>query len=122
MAPAAMARLVASRRFTSKKGDLPLVIEINTRTILSLFRDVEDLRYIKLGWGDAEAAQLCEVLPLCASLEWLQLHGNPIGAAGQAALAAAIRGGGLGSLQRLAIDSPSAELRAACEGRGIEVG
>ena len=35
MAPAAMARLVASRRFTSKKGDLPLVIELNTRMILS---------------------------------------------------------------------------------------
>ena len=151
MAPPAMARLVASRRFTSKKGDLPLVIEINTRTILSLFRDVEVLMYVGLGWGDAEAAQLCEVLPLCASLKGLSLHANtigdagaaalagaisggalqtlewlglqrsPIGAAGQAALAAAIRGGGLGRLEVLAIGSPLAELRAACEGRGIEV-
>ena len=151
MAPPAMARLVASRRFTSKKGDLPLVIEINTRTILSLFRDVEKLAYRELGWGDAEAAQLCEVLPLCASLKGLNLHANaigdagvaallgaiaggalptletlglnrnPIGAAGQAALAAAIRGGGLGRLKKLFVGSASAELRAACEGRGIGV-
>jgi hypothetical protein len=149
MAPAAMARVVASRRFTSKKSDLPMVIEINTRTILSLFRDVEHLWYGRLGWGDEEVAELCELLPLCASvkrlslgdnaignagaaaladaiaggalptLERLLLKGNPIGEMGQAALAAAIRGGS--RLNALVIDSPSAELRAACDGRGIGV-
>lgn len=159
MAPAAMARRVAGRRFTSKKGDLPMVIEINTRTILSLFRDVDALGYIDLDWGDKEVAQLCEVLPLCASLKKLNLAGNaigdagvaalvelmkggalpnlerlvirrnPIGEAGQAALAEALGGGGLGRLETLVIGdpgspasrnrAPSAELRAACEGRGI---
>ena len=38
LTPAAMARLVARKRFTSKKGDLPMVIALNTRTILSIFR------------------------------------------------------------------------------------
>ena len=37
LSPAAMARLVARKRFTSKKGDLPMVIALNTRTILSIF-------------------------------------------------------------------------------------
>ena len=151
MAPAAMARRVAGRRFKSKKADLPMVIEINTRTILSLFRDVEQLVYNGHKWGDKGLAELCEVLPLCASLKGLGLHcnaigdagaaalanviaggalprletlvlsGNPIGEAGQAALAAAIRGGGLGCLKKLEITSRSAELEDACEGRDITV-
>eukprot|EP00966_Prymnesium_polylepis_P104072 2410008-Prymnesium_polylepis.1 len=53
MAPAALACLVASKRFTSKKGDLPMVIELNTCTIISLFRDVNELSYANLGWGNA---------------------------------------------------------------------
>jgi len=93
--PAAMARLVASRRFTSKKGDLPMVIEINTRTILSTFRDIRDLDYRGLGWGDAEVAQLCEVLPLCRSLRGLNLYGNPIGKRGENAVTALVRDGKL---------------------------
>ena len=64
LTPAAMARLVARKRFTSKKGDLPMVIALNTRTILSIFRDMKELKYADVGWGDDEAVQLAEVLPL----------------------------------------------------------
>ena len=49
------------------------------------------------------------------------LNGNAIGDAGVAALLGAIAGGALGRLEELYIDSPSAELRAAGEGRGITV-
>ena len=66
LSPAAMARLVARKRFTSKKGDLPMVIALNTRTILSIFRDMKELAYVKVGWGDDEVVQLAVVLPLCA--------------------------------------------------------
>ena len=38
-------------------------------------------------WGDKGLAELCEVLPLCASLKGLGLHCNAIGDAGAAALA-----------------------------------
>ena len=62
-----MARLVARKRFTSKKGDLPMVIALNTRTILSIFRDMKVVKYVGVGWGDDEAVQLAEVLPLCTS-------------------------------------------------------
>ena len=74
MTPAALARLVASKRFTSKKGDLPMVIELNTRTIISLFRDVVELGYTGLDWGDKEMVQLCKVLPFCRSLTKLLLY------------------------------------------------
>ena len=44
-----------------------MVIALNTRTILSIFRDMKELRYTTIGWGDDEAVQLAEVLPLCTS-------------------------------------------------------
>ena len=78
LSPAAMARLVARKRFTSKKGDLPMVIALNTRTILSIFRDMKELKYLEVGWGDDEAVQLAEVLPLCTSATELNLAQNKI--------------------------------------------
>ena len=126
MAPAAMARLVASRRFMSKKSDLPMVIEINTTTVLSLFRDAEELTYIGLGWGDAEVAKLCEVLPLCKSLQALNLQGNAIGDAGVATLVRVITSGALPTLETLGLNgnligaAGEAELAAAIQGGGLD--
>ena len=62
LSPAAMARLVARKRFTSKKGDLPMVIALNTRTILSIFRDMKMIKYLRVDWGDDEVVQLAEVV------------------------------------------------------------
>ena len=78
LTPAALARLVARKRFTSKKGDLPMVIALNTRTILSIFRDMKMVKYLKNGWGDDEAVQLAEVLPLCTSATELNSPWNKI--------------------------------------------
>ena len=101
LSPAAMARLVARKRFTSKKGDLPMVIALNTRTILSIFRDMKELRYVKVGWGDDEAVQLAEVLPLCTSATQLNLFDNQISDRGATALAAAFAEGALPKLETL---------------------
>ena len=54
-----------------------MVIALNTRTILSIFRDMKELKYREVGWGDEEAVQLAEVLPLCTSATKLDLHGWP---------------------------------------------
>ena len=54
-----------------------------------------------------------------ATLERLILRKNPISVAGQAALSATIRGGGLAPFENFFISSLSAELQAACEGRNI---
>jgi len=125
--PAALARLVAGKRFTSKKSDLPMVIELNTRTILSLMRDTEKLEFAQCGWGDGEMEQLLEaasappsvtacpsrtmrltpslspgqVLPLCRNLRKLWLFENHIGDDGVAALAKAALGGALSTLEDL---------------------
>ena len=96
-----MARLVARKRFTSKKGDLPMVIALNTRTILSIFRDMKKLKYLDVDWGDDEAVQLAEVLPLCTSATELNLAINKISDRGAKALAAAFAEGAMPKLEEL---------------------
>ena len=96
-----MARLVARKRFTSKKGDLPMVIALNTRTILSIFRDMKLVKYLNVGWGDDEAVQLAEVLPLCTSATELWLNRNKISDRGAKALAAAFAEGAMPKLEEL---------------------
>ena len=96
-----MARLVARKRFTSKKGDLPMVIALNTRTILSIFRDMKMVKYVDVGWGDEEVVQLAEVLPLCTSATELNLVGNQISDRGAKALAAAVAEGAMPKLELL---------------------
>ena len=98
-----MARLVARKRFTSKKGDLPMVIALNTRTILSIFRDMKELTYMHCGWGDDEAVQLAEVLPLCTSATELSLWKNKISDRGAKALAAAFAEGAMPKLEGLVL-------------------
>ena len=104
LTPAAMARLVARKRFTSKKGDLPMVIALNTRTILSIFRDMKMVKYVKVGWGDDEAVQLAEVLPLCTSATELNLNWNKISDRGAKALAAAFAEGAMPKLEKLYLE------------------
>ena len=101
LSPAAMARLVARKRFTSKKGDLPMVIALNTRTILSIFRDMKVIKYVGVRWGDDEAVQLAEVLPLCTSATELELQSNKISDRGAKALAAAFAEGAMPKLETL---------------------
>ena len=100
-----MARLVARKRFTSKKGDLPMVIALNTRTILSIFRDMKELEYRSIDWGDDEAVQLAEVLPLCTSATKLSLERNKISDRGAKALAAAFAEGAMPKLESLSLSN-----------------
>ena len=70
------------------------------------FGKATELNYAYLGWGDAEAAQLAEVLASGAAprLEELSLFGNKIGDEGCKALAAALKEGAAPSLK--ARDAP----------------
>ena len=78
-----------------------MVIALNTRTILSIFRDMKELTYREVGWGDDEAVQLAEVLPLCTSATRLSLGGNKISDRGAKALAAAFAEGAMPKLEKL---------------------
>eukprot|EP00966_Prymnesium_polylepis_P320531 7376914-Prymnesium_polylepis.1 len=112
MAPATLARLVATKHFTSRKGDLPMVIELNTRIIISLFRDVTELAYAQLGWGDAEVAQLCEVLPFCGSLTNLRLYSNQIGDQGMGSFSTVLASGALPQLKEFTSAATRLVMRA----------
>ena len=78
-----------------------MVIALNTRTILSIFRDMKVIKYVDVGWGDDEAVQLAEVLPLCTSATRLSLGGNKISDRGAKALAAAFAEGAMPKLEKL---------------------
>ena len=80
-----------------------MVIALNTRTILSIFRDMKFVKYVKVGWGDDEAVQLAEVLPLCTSATELWLRHNKISARGAKALAAAFAEGAMPKLETLGL-------------------
>ena len=82
-----------------------MVIALNTRTILSIFRDMKELKYRSIGWGDDEAVQLTEVLPLCTSATELDLAKNKISDRGAKALAAAFAEGAMPKLKELGLNS-----------------
>ena len=78
-----------------------MVIALNTRTILSIFRDMKMIKYLRVDWGDDEVVQLAEVLPLCTSATLLDLRTNKISDRGAKALAAAFAEGAMPKLEQL---------------------
>ena len=81
-----------------------MVIALNTRTILSIFRDMKMVKYLNVGWGDDEVVQLAEVLPLCTSATLLFLFDNQISDRGAKALAAAFAEGAMPKLEYLILE------------------
>ena len=96
--PAAMARLVARKRFTSKKGDLPMVIALNTRTILSIFRDMKMVKYV----GTFNERR-CSWRRCCRCARRVSTIKNQIGDEGAVALAEAVGKGALPKLEILGL-------------------
>merc|ERR1719238_2427139 len=90
--PSAFAAELESKSFTNGKDDKPLVKGLYEAAFKEQFGKATELNYNDLGWGDAEAAQLAEVLASGAAprLEKLRLYGNKIGDEGCKALAAAL--------------------------------
>ncbi|EOD06785.1 hypothetical protein EMIHUDRAFT_359424, partial [Emiliania huxleyi CCMP1516] len=90
--PSAFAAELEKKSFTNGKDDKPLVKQLYEAAFEEQFGKATELHYYNLGWGDAEAAQLAEVLASGAAprLEILYLNGNKIGDDGCKALAAAL--------------------------------
>ena len=63
------------------------------------------VKHLKVGWGDDEAVQLAEVLPLCTSATELNLDNNKISDRGAKALAAAFAEGAMPKLEKLYLSS-----------------
>ncbi|EOD35128.1 hypothetical protein EMIHUDRAFT_373341, partial [Emiliania huxleyi CCMP1516] len=90
--PSAFAAELEKKSFTNGKDDKPLVKRLYEAAFKEQFGKATELKYGFLGWGDAEAAQLSEVLASGAAprLETLYLKRNKIGDEGCKALAAAL--------------------------------
>ena len=73
--------------------------------------------------GDAGLTSLAKAVEsgALAQLTVLGLIRNQIGDAGLSSLAVAVGNGALPKIEYLSIGSPSAELKSACEARGIEM-
>ena len=120
--PSQFAAELESKTFANGTEDMPLVTRLYEGAFMEQIGKATMLCYSSLGWGDAEAAQLAEVITSGAApmLEELHLDGNEIGDEGYKALAAAIRKDGAAPrLSLVSVDSKPAELVAACEDRGI---
>ncbi|EOD15730.1 hypothetical protein EMIHUDRAFT_211351 [Emiliania huxleyi CCMP1516] len=89
--PSAFAAELETKSFTNGKDDKPLVKRLYEAAFDEQFGKATVLIY-NLGWGDAEAAQLADVLASGAAprLEELWLQQNQIGDEGCKALAAAL--------------------------------
>merc|ERR1719238_1158285 len=105
--PSAFAAELEKKSFTNGKDDKPLVKRLYEAAFEEQFGKATWLDYVKLGWGDAEAAQLAEVLASGAAprLEELYLWNNKIGDEGCKALAAALgKEGAAPRLENLALN------------------
>ena len=104
--PSAFAIELEKKSFTNGKEDYPLVKGLYKDAFEERFGKATKLIYGMLGWGDAEAAQLAEVLASGAAprLETLIITNNEIRDEGCKALAAALKEGAAPSLK--ARDAP----------------
>lgn len=74
-------------KFTNGSVDYDLVAGLYSDFVREALGSVSHLVFGQLEWGDGEARQLADVLPLCPRLESLSLGGNHIGDEGAYALA-----------------------------------
>lgn len=121
--PRAFAAALEGKRFTNGKDDRPLVEWLYHGAFEQRFAQATALHYGRLDWGDAEAAQVADVLASGAAprLEMLDLCGNQIRDEGCRALAAALKQGAAPSLKELCLERKPPELVAVCEARGIRL-
>ncbi len=127
--PRAFAARLARTVFANGKSDCELVAGLYADTLAGGFGRARELKYRNATWGDEEAVQLAEALPLALEVTLLDLAANSdIGQRGLDALAAALNAGAAPKLREVWGDWESNiwgekadGLRAACEARGIIV-
>ena len=88
LTPGAFGAVLATKHFTNGKTDHELVVGLYADFVREALGGATALVFGSLKWGDAEAMQVAEVLPLCTSLKSLNLgHNRNISDAGVRALA-----------------------------------
>ena len=82
----AFAEVLATKHFTNGSSDHELVVRLYGDFVREALGSATSLAFRDLGWGDAEARQLAEALPLCPGLLSLDVGGNDMGDDGVRAL------------------------------------
>jgi hypothetical protein len=91
MSPARLEELLSSKRFTSRKADLPLVLDLYRQTAIECLGGMNRVRYANHQWSGADFECVVSVLPLLERCKFLGLSGNQASDVGAAALANALR-------------------------------
>ena len=84
--PQQVAELLATKKFTSPKADLPLVLRLYNETIISVLGGAKVLSFSDAGWQPRDGVSFARVLPYCAEVEAIYMAGNAIGDEGCAAI------------------------------------
>ena len=73
MAPSRFTELLQSKTFTNA-ADRRIVAELYRKTMVDAFGGRTQLRYVGLGWGEAEMEELSATLGVrCGALGWWRL-------------------------------------------------
>ena len=103
--PDELVSVLESKRFTSRRTDLPMVMRLYRETSLSVLGGVQELRFVHLGWSDEDVFKLVKVLHMCRSLRILVLGMNQIGASGASVLLTSLLAGAAPILEELHLDA-----------------
>ena len=74
----AFAEVLATKHFTNGSSDHELVVRLYGDFAREALGSAKALTFGDLGWGDAEARQVAEAMPLCSGLLSLNLGNNDI--------------------------------------------
>ena len=111
--PRTFAARLARTVFANGKSDCELVAGLYADTLAGGFGRARELDYTYAMWGDEEAVQLAEALPLALEVTQCHLAGNPrIGQRGYDALTAALNAGAAPKLRERALENGEYELGA----------
>ena len=121
--PDGMHKLLMEKKFTNG-ADREVVVKLYTNVAERCIYPAKELDYYGMSFGDEEMTVLCEWFPKCEVVKKLDLMRNAFTATGWDLLAEVVgREGAMPKLKRIAAYGnkahPSAELREACEKRGI---
>ena len=113
LVPEEFAARAESKALTNGK-DKQVLLDLQKEVSTTVLRNVKELSFSGLGWGDDDAALLAKALSLCEDLRVLDLSQNRIGPTGASVLAPAVATRGSLTSISLALNNLDAEAAQKC--------
>ena len=104
--PSKFESTLETKQWLNSKDDKPLVAKLYAAAFRTFFETKLKLDYSRLGWGDDEVRELCEVIRsgTLRRCQIIDLSSNRVGDHGMRDLAAAIESGKLSSCKAIVLD------------------